>query len=192
MSYTYEAVVIDFFGVICSEIAPHWLIRYFPPAQATEIKADIVHAADVGQISQSAMFAQLAELAGVTAERAETEWNNEVRIDNDLVDLLRVVQGSYKLGLLTNSPSPFVRGILLHHELTGLFRAIVVSSEIGAAKPQPEPYERVLHELSIAANAAVFIDDNPVNVAAAAKIGMKGVLYRSIGDILGALPLTEC
>src|SRR5438105_4990729 len=108
MSDKYEALVIDFFGVICSEIAPHWLVRYFPPAQAAEIKANVVHAADVGQVSQSTMFDNLAELAKIPAERVEAEWISEVSINRGVVDFLRNARRLYKLGLLTNSPSPFV------------------------------------------------------------------------------------
>lgn len=188
MNETYEALVIDFFGVVCSEIAPHWLVRYFPQAQASEIKAGLVHTADVGQMSESAMFRALGELAGIPAERVKTEWNEAVRIDRGVVDFLSAAQGIYKLGLLTNAPSAFVRDILLRHDLSRLFQAIVVSSEIGVAKPDREPYARVLKELGTIASVALFIDDNPANVAGAAKIGMKGVVYRSLQDISAALP----
>ncbi|MBI3589646.1 MAG: HAD-IA family hydrolase [Candidatus Liptonbacteria bacterium] len=185
----YQALVIDFFGVICSEVAPHWLGRYFSPTRAEQIKATIVHAADVGDISQSTMFDQLANLAGISVPRAEAEWEAEVRIDVDMIDFVIAAAPLYKVGMLTNSPSPFVRGILRRHKLSGLFRAIVVSSEIRTAKPERRAYERILKELGTVASAAFMIDDNPVNVAAAAKIGMKGIVFHSVDDVKRAVPV---
>src|ERR1044072_4041716 len=150
-----QAIVIDFFGVICSEVAPFWLAKYFSESRAAEIKANIVHTADLGRISQSEMFNRLAQLAGISTRRVEQEWESEGRIDFDLVDVLRTGAPLYKFGLLTNSPSPFVRAILEKHDLAKMFRAIVVSSEIGIAKPDRRAFEYILEELNAVAGSAV-------------------------------------
>jgi hypothetical protein len=44
-------LIFDFFGVACSEVAPYWLAKYLPAAEAVTVKATIVGAADRGALS---------------------------------------------------------------------------------------------------------------------------------------------
>jgi putative hydrolase of the HAD superfamily len=68
---TYSALVFDFFGVVCSEVAPFWLKKYLTESQAEEIKRTVIDAADRGVLSQDAVFSALRHLAHVTPEQ---EW----------------------------------------------------------------------------------------------------------------------
>lgn len=45
-------------------------------------------------------------------------------------------------------------------------------------KPDPEIYRLLLKEYGLAAEECVFIDDSPANIAAAKRLGMKGIIYR--------------
>lgn len=184
---TYRCAVFDFFGVICSEVAPPWLAGYFPPAQVEEIRDTLFVAADRGDISQEDLFARLATLAGITPERFASEWNAQVRVDPDMVALVRGLRGRCRLGLLTNAPAPFVRGIIAAHDLEPLFDAVIVSAEVGMAKPEPMIFRAMLDRLGVAAPDAVMIDDNADNIAAAAALGMQTVLFRSFPQLVRAL-----
>jgi putative hydrolase of the HAD superfamily len=179
----YQTFIFDFFGVVCSEIAPFWLGRHFSNQRAIEIKKTLVHSADLGKISEAEMFSQLGEWAGISADQVRSEWNDEVRVKADVVEFLKQLKSTYPLGLLTNSPSPFVRGILDSYNLNELFNSIVVSSEIGIAKPDVRTYTRILKDLDTVAAQALFVDDNPLNVEGAAKIGLKGIVYKSLREL---------
>ena len=49
----YKAIVFDFFGVICSEVAPQWLLHHLETEEkARAIKTEIVGAADRGDRRQ--------------------------------------------------------------------------------------------------------------------------------------------
>jgi HAD superfamily hydrolase (TIGR01509 family) len=185
-----EAIIFDFFGVICSEIAPFWLGRYFSPEQAVSIKQTLVAEADSGHISEHDLFRNLAQRAGISATQVKREWGDYVRIDADVVRFVREVRqsGISSVALLSNSPSPFLRGILRAHALDHLFDDIIVSSEVGVAKPAPQIYSLALERLRVAPPKAVFVDDNPVNVQAAREIGMVGLLYASLPGLRLALP----
>lgn len=59
------------------------------------------------------------------------------------------------------------------------FDGIVVSGEEGVIKPDPRIFRILLDRYRIAAEEAVFIDDNPANAAAAAALGIHGIHFRS-------------
>ncbi|RZM02488.1 MAG: HAD family hydrolase, partial [Sphingomonas sp.] len=57
------------------------------------------------------------------------------------------------------------------------FRDIVVSGEEKLVKPDAAIYARALRRFGVAAEDAVFIDDNAANVAGAAAMGMTAILF---------------
>ena len=57
------------------------------------------------------------------------------------------------------------------------FDSVVISGEVGLRKPEPEIYLRALEETGLAPEECLFIDDLEHNVAAAAALGMVGVLH---------------
>jgi HAD superfamily hydrolase (TIGR01509 family) len=77
--------------------------------------------------------------------------------------------------------------VLDRYALAGLFDAIIVSSEVGLAKPDHEIYERLLALLSVKPADALMIDDNADNVAGAIAAGMDGLLFRSYEQLRAAL-----
>lgn len=78
-----------------------------------------------------------------------------------------------KLGLLTNSGSPF-REPFERAGLAELFDAAVFSCELGAKKPAPESYRAVLAALGVEAAAALMVGDSLANdVEAPAGLGMR-------------------
>ena len=182
-----KAVIFDFFGVICSEVAPLWLGRHFSPEKSSEIKAAIVHSADTGEISQDEMFRKIAALVSGYPAQIEAEWHSIAMIDQDVVSLLASLDNEYAIALVTNSPGPFVRKILATNELSHFFDVTIVSSEVGFAKPRAECYEAALHKLSVTPNQAVMIDDNPVNINGAQELGMRGILFQSADSLRAQL-----
>ena len=62
-------------------------------------------------------------------------------------------------------------------DFLGWFDGIVISGELGAAKPDPRIFAHLLDTYGLRADATVFIDDLPANVAAAAAAGMQPILF---------------
>jgi 2-haloacid dehalogenase len=72
------------------------------------------------------------------------------------------------------------------------FRGIVVSGHEGVIKPDPRIFRLLLDRYALAADEAVFIDDNPANAAAASALGIHGIAYRAPDQLraeLGRLDL---
>ena len=62
-------------------------------------------------------------------------------------------------------------------DFLGWFDGIVISGELGVAKPDPRIFAHVLETYGLRADATVFVDDLPANVAAAAAVGMQPILF---------------
>ena len=182
-----RAIIFDFFGVICSEIAPFWLARHFSASEAASVKSSIVHRADLGEISEEQMFEELSMLTRVPPRKIESEWFSYVLIDAGMLDLVRLLRHEVALGLLTNAPSRFVRRILNQQGLEDLFESVVVSSEVGCTKPEPPIYEAMLRALDVESRDALMIDDNPANVEGAVAVGMRGLLFESVQQSRAAI-----
>jgi HAD superfamily hydrolase (TIGR01509 family) len=179
----YACIIFDFFGVLCSEVAPIWLPRYLSSEDARDVKATVVGAADRGEISQEVLFQQLQSITGVSARVIETEWLECAVLNQPVVELARRLSAQYRLALLTNAPAPFVRRLLQVHQLSDLFEHIVVSSEERCAKPDARIYELILSRLGLSAEQTLLIDDNEHNIEGARQVGMDGILFRTCDDL---------
>lgn len=67
------------------------------------------------------------------------------------------------------------------------FDGIVVSGEARLMKPDPGIFLHFLEAHGLAAGECVFIDDSPVNVATARRLGFHGVDYCGAADLRGRL-----
>ena len=73
------------------------------------------------------------------------------------------------------------------------FDPFVDLSNTGILKPDPRGYRRVLDGLGLEADQALFVDDQPVNIAGAEKVGMQAVHFdvldrpASIAQVLTAV-----
>ncbi len=179
----YDAFVFDFFGVVCSEIAPFWFRKYLPEREAAEVKNRLVGPADSGIISQEELFVRLGEFAGIPPKQVQDEWWTYVSINEEVIEIVRDLRKDHKVALLTNAISGFFGDIMTRYELGGLFDPVVISSEERVAKPDPLIYRRVLGKLSVSPDKAIMIDDNPANIKGARAVGMNGVVFESAGQL---------
>jgi HAD superfamily hydrolase (TIGR01509 family) len=65
-----------------------------------------------------------------------------------------------------------------HSEIFDLFDGIIVSGEVGMVKPDPAIYNHVLKTYDIDCKYTVFIDNEAMNVAAAQKLGIHGIVCK--------------
>lgn len=58
------------------------------------------------------------------------------------------------------------------------FQGVVVSGDVKVIKPDPQIYEILISRFAIEPQRAVFIDDVAVNIQAAQRLGIQGILFR--------------
>jgi HAD superfamily hydrolase (TIGR01549 family) len=77
----------------------------------------------------------------------ELEGGNE--LNESLVSYLSVLRGNYKIALLSNSSSEYLRHELAKYDLEKFFDEIVISSEVGLIKPEPAVFHYILQKLAV-------------------------------------------
>jgi len=99
-------------------------------------------------------------------------------VDEKLVAFIRSLRPKYRTGMISNAWSE-LRPWLKELRIADAFDHIVISSEVGLAKPDPRIFQLALDDLGISPQEAVFIDDFEVNIEAAGEIGMHAILFRN-------------
>jgi putative hydrolase of the HAD superfamily len=103
-------------------------------------------------------------------------WRGD-RLDDALIEYIRGLKSAYQVGLITNAWPEVRRQIERQWRIDDAFHEMVISAEVGMAKPDPRIYQLMIEKLGVEANASIFIDDFEENVAAAIALGMHGIRF---------------
>lgn len=103
-----------------------------------------------------------------------------IRAPDYLHDLLRRLQGKFRLGLLSNYPDgPAIRASLKRIGIEEFFSGIVVSGEVGYVKPHPVPFQEILKQLGASPAESVLIGDNWLgDIQGAKRLGLRAIHTR--------------
>lgn len=178
-----KVMIFDFFGVLCSEVAPFWLERYFTPEEAARVKSIIVGKADVGLSTEKQMMTELGAISGETAEEVLGDWMDLAVPAEEMHGVLDKLRKKYRLVMLSNAPAQFLERILERDRWKDYFEYVMVSSNERIAKPSPKIYRRMLEWLDEDPEDCVMIDDNPKNLEGALLAGIEGVLFTKPEDL---------
>ncbi len=95
-----------------------------------------------------------------------------VRLYDDAIPLLESLRSrGVKIAIVSNC-TEHTRRLLTELGVAALADSLVLSCEVGAAKPEPEIFRYALDQLGVAADAAVFVDDQPDYCAGAVALGI--------------------
>lgn len=106
--------------------------------------------------------------------------------DEEVLALIRKLKGKYKIGLISNLYSFWVREVRKENYLN-LFDSIIFSSEVGLEKPDAQVYLLSAKDLGVLPQECIFIDDKQVNVDGAIIAGMIGIRFMNIKDLVDKL-----
>ena len=100
----------------------------------------------------------------------------------DLLERLKA-QGT-PIGLVSNSPLPFVTRSLEIVGFEGIFDTIVSGHEVAAPKPAPDPYLEACRRLEVEAGPGVIaLEDSPTGVEAARAAGLTVIGVPSVDGV---------
>ena len=182
-----EVVVFDLGGVLV-DWNPRYLYRglFEDDAAMESFLANVCSPAwnerqDAGRLWREAIDELIArhpdQAAMITAYRHR--WPEMLRGDMpETVEVLKELKhAGLRLYALTNwshETFPIARG---RFPFLGWFDGIVVSGEERLIKPDAAIFHRLLTRYDIVPARAVYIDDSPINVSAAAEIGFRGLRF---------------
>ncbi len=106
-------------------------------------------------------------------------------IDRNLIEFLRSLRGKYKTGLISNAWSD-LREYIVREKFDDAFDNMIISAEVGAAKPSAQIYKIALEQLDVSPSEAVFVDDFYENIEGCEKVGMTGIHFKDAESALRA------
>ena len=119
----------------------------------------------------------LESAAGRELPPLHRSWRERQHLIAPYIDLIRRLRPPYKTAVLSNADSTLSRRLGESHGIADLFDDVVVSADVGMAKPDARIYALAAQRLGLAVDACVFIDDLARNVDAAREAGMHAVHF---------------
>ena len=200
---TVDAVVFDYGGVLTSavrETTAQWLIAdgIDEDSFATVMREWMARGVEIGSPVHRLETGELtgAEFEVEFAARLRTSAGGPVLAEGLLARLFAgMVPDPAMFALLGELRGLGVRVAVLSNSwantypdnLAELVDAVVISGEVGLRKPDPKIYALVLDQLGLPAGGCVFVDDAPINVDAAAALGMTAIRHRDAESTRAAL-----
>jgi epoxide hydrolase-like predicted phosphatase len=177
-----KALIFDCFGVFYTDP----VFKQMHDPQLSPEDADELHNLDEsaarGQVSKASFDQQASKLLQRSPQEVEQQFFHSGSRNQALIDLAQELRTTYKIALLSNIGVDMMDGFFSPSERTKLFDTVVLSGEVGYAKPDPEIFELTCKRLGVLPNETVMIDDVESNVAAAKALGMQGIRYKNIAQ----------
>jgi epoxide hydrolase-like predicted phosphatase len=198
-----KAIVFDFGGVMATFFRPELFQALeddlgLQAGSLSEIlwRSPEWRLAEVGAIGEQEYWRRIAPRLGFHSQPEQTQARirdlqralfGDVEVDPEMVDLVRGLRSRYRTGLLSNTSVSQPQRLLQRYSLEGLFDVVVLSADVGLAKPDPAIYRLALERLGTEPEMAVFVDDYEPNVVAAAEQGIQGVHFSGYEELVSVL-----
>ena len=194
-----EAVIFDYGGVISARLLDN-LVRFeaamgYPPGSVHELmfgpsepadgEVPDFHRLETGELPLVEYLQRLERRApdllgrplDLESYRAFTA-ASPLAVHWPVVHRARALRDDgVPLALLTNNVREFGDAWRSSFPVDELFVHVVDSCEVGMRKPDPRIYRHTCELLDVGPTAAVFVDDNLENCAAAAAVGLEAVRF---------------
>jgi putative hydrolase of the HAD superfamily len=191
-----RGVIIDFGGVLAVPPSPEALLRLqrvsrFDDADAffrTSRRHRLAY--DIGDVSADEFWRLVGSEAGRAYDAAVL---SQLCVEDaacwavpntELAAWLQALRAEgLRLALLSNMPREQWAALKDGLAWLSACDVVVLSYEIGLAKPNPEIYRRCLDQMAMRPDEVLFIDDQPDNITAAMKLGLNALRFTTIEDL---------
>jgi HAD superfamily hydrolase (TIGR01549 family) len=124
-------------------------------------------------------------LIAVAHNMFQRDWFTRLALYEDAVRTLQTLRPLFKLGLVTNGPSRTQRSKIEQFQLADYLDLLIVSEEVGVAKPDPAIFQIALDQLGMQPHEALFVGDSPeFDLRGAAAAGMPVIWMNPRGESL--------
>jgi HAD superfamily hydrolase (TIGR01509 family) len=101
--------------------------------------------------------------------------------------ILEELSERYKLGIISNLPHDSLITELERAKMLKMFDPIVISYQVGVRKPHPKIYQTAMKRANTTAKNSIFVSHDDFEVVGAENVGMKGILVKSLEEVIGIL-----
>ena len=140
----------------------------------------------VGRVSEDEWWEVVRSRLGTDTSALRAELESVQTWHEDLVAVLREVKSVARTAILSNA-WPSQRSRMAELELTDVVHELLLSCEIGYAKPSLNAFKIGLRRLGTAPEETLFIDDTAGHVEVAATLGIRGHVHTTTEDTINVI-----
>jgi putative hydrolase of the HAD superfamily len=180
-----KAIIFDFYGVFCSDLTLNWFTKIVPNYEDLigEFHA-ICTLSDYGKVTKQEFHEKLHDLTGIPTDKIVEGIKAEAQMNDKVIELARSLKKNYKIALMSNATDEWITPLLEENNMNDIFDNIIVSANVGIAKPERGIFEYTLKELDVTASEAIFVDDRLKNVDGGNDAGIKSILFTNYDDFI--------
>lgn len=168
-----EILLLDMFGVIITEghLITNGTTRLFPDVSVAEQRR-AYHDYEQDKIDGAEFWRRIG--SPVTIAESERALFDRFELDSAFFELADCVRERMDIAVLSNMPKDW-KPLLLEFGIGSRLRHFFVSGEVRLWKPGREFFEWACAQMGVAPRQCTFVDDQRVNLATAAELGMRTV-----------------
>jgi epoxide hydrolase-like predicted phosphatase len=176
-----KVVIFDCFGVLTAD---KWkeFVGTIPDALRKSAR-DINHAYDAGFINEEEFISQIKKLTGRDSNEVEAIEANDRTKNTKLLNYIATLKSRYKIGLLSNVATNWIREEFLTPGEQTLFDEYILSYEVQLTKPDPRIFNIACEKLGVQPNEAVLVDDIESYCEAAREVGLQAICYKDFAQM---------
>jgi putative hydrolase of the HAD superfamily len=177
-----RSVIFDCFGVLTTD-AWRAFIDNLPPGKNSGKAREVHRAYAAGLVSREECAKRIKELTGRKMVDNESLLGNEIVKNDVLLDYIRELKKSYKIGMLSNVANNWIRDYFLTEDEQALFDEMIMSFEVGMTKPDPRIFLLACDRLRVGPHEAVLVDDVERYCEAARRERLQAIVYEDFEQL---------
>lgn len=184
-THNIKAIIFDCFGVLYVDPSLAFYETYTRNSDsARHALMDIDRQFDSGHITMQEHDQQVAELVGLSYDEVSQGIRGNHTRNQTLISILLKLREQYKIGMLSNIGKGGMESYFPSSEWDEYFSEVVLSSDVGITKPDPEIFRIMAKRLGYAEQECLMIDDRQDNCDGARSAGMESILYTTNHELL--------
>jgi epoxide hydrolase-like predicted phosphatase len=181
-----KAIIFDCFGVITTD---SW--RAFVdslPVEQVEQARYLNRQRDLGIIDHDTFMKDVKNLTSRAPLDIEKQLKNEIVKNEALLGYIaELKKQGYKIGMLSNIATNWIRESLLVPAEQDLFDEMIFSYEVGMTKPDPRMFILMCERLRVSTHEAIMIDDVESYCEAAKAEGLSAITFKDLSQLKSEL-----
>jgi HAD superfamily hydrolase (TIGR01509 family) len=178
-----KAIIFDCFGVLVGKGFDNTYRKAGgDPAHDRTFIEKTLNKAHLGLISEREFQRQMAKQLKISSG----DWNRSMRVaeqlNTELLACVKELHTSYKTAILSNANREVMDHLIGKNLLQKDFDEVIVSAELGIAKPDQHIYQVVIDRLNVKFNECLYIDNRQSFLDVAEQLGMRVFLYVGFSD----------
>jgi putative hydrolase of the HAD superfamily len=181
---TVDAVLLDLGNVLVFHDDHRLLARLGelggrPPEAVARSLAPLFHPCHIGQLAGDDLRRAVSAAAGAPLDEATfaEAWSCHFRVHHEVMPLVESLFGRVKVLLLSNTNATHFEGLRPRLPVLARFDDLVLSHEVGLAKPDPAIFAEALRRSGTTPERTAFFDDVATYVDAARALGIRAETF---------------